>query len=163
MPVVPGYGGVDLADETLTAEAARVGFPLLVKAAAGGGGRGMRRVDAPAELAEALAAARREALAAFGDDRVYLERAVDGARHVEVQVLADQHGACIHLGERDCSLQRRHQKIVEESPSPGRRRRAPRARSARRRLASRAAAGYAGAGTVEFLLDAATAAGGFWR
>ena len=151
IPVVPGYAGIDLADETLIAEAPRVGFPLLVKAAAGGGGRGMRRVDAPGQLADALAAARREAQAAFADDRVYLERAVAGARHVEVQVLADQHGRVIHLGERDCSAQRRHQKIVEESPSPA-------VDDALREALGAAAtalartAGYTGAGTVEFLL-----------
>jgi acetyl/propionyl-CoA carboxylase alpha subunit len=151
IPVVPGYAGIDLTDDTLLAEAPRVGFPLLVKAAAGGGGRGMRRVDAPAQLAEALAAARREAQGAFADDRVYLERAVARARHVEVQVLADRHGHVIHLGERDCSAQRRHQKIVEESPSPA-------VDDELRETLGGAAialartAGYTGAGTVEFLL-----------
>jgi len=151
VPVTPGYGGVDLADATLVAEAERVGFPLLVKAAAGGGGRGMRRVESPAALPDALAAARREAAAAFADDRVYLERVLEGARHVEVQVLADAHGTVIHLGERDCSTQRRHQKIVEESPSPAV------DEPLRRALGEAAvaiarAAGYVGAGTAEFLL-----------
>ena len=118
VPVVPGYAGVDLTDDALLAEARRLGAPLLVKAAAGGGGRGMRGVDDLADLPEALAAARREAAAAFGDDRVFLERRLAAARHVEVQLLADAHGHVVHLGERDCSLQRRHQKVVEESPSP---------------------------------------------
>ena len=118
VPVVPGYAGVDLTDATLTAEAERVGFPLLVKAAGGGGGRGIRRVAAAADLAAALEAARREAKAGFDDERVYLERELDAARHVEIQLLADRHGNVIHLGERDCSAQRRHQKIVEEAPSP---------------------------------------------
>jgi 3-methylcrotonyl-CoA carboxylase alpha subunit len=151
VPVVPGYAGLALDDETLLAEGARLGTPLLVKAAAGGGGRGMRPVDDLDELPEAIAAARREAKAAFGDDRVFLERRLAAAHHVEVQILCDAHGGAVHLGERDCSLQRRHQKIVEESPSPavdddlrvglG---------DAALRVAR--AAGYVSAGTVEFLL-----------
>ena len=151
IPVTPGYAGVDLADETLEQEALRLGFPLMVKAAAGGGGRGMRTVLAAPALPDAIAAARREAAAAFGDGRVYLERLVGGARHVEVQVLADAHGAVVHLGERDCSLQRRHQKIVEEAPSPAV---DPGLRAAlgRAAVALARAAGYVGAGTVEFLL-----------
>ncbi len=149
--VVAGYGGVDLTDATLTAEAERVGYPLLVKAAAGGGGRGMRAVESEDDLAAAIAAARREAQAAFGDDRVYLEHVVSGARHVEVQILADSGGRVIHLGERDCSAQRRHQKIVEESPSPAV------GSELRRELGEAAvaiarAAGYVGAGTAEFLV-----------
>ncbi len=116
--VAPGYAGDDLSDAALAREARRLGAPLLVKAAAGGGGRGMRAVDDVGAIRAALDSARREAAAAFGDDRLYLERRLTGARHVEVQVLADGQGGCIHLGERDCSLQRRHQKIVEESPSP---------------------------------------------
>jgi acetyl/propionyl-CoA carboxylase alpha subunit len=155
--VVPGYAGVLLDDDTLIAEGERLGTPLLVKAAAGGGGRGMRAVDDLAELAEAIAAARREAAAAFGDDRVFLERRLTANRHVEVQILCDSHGRAVHLGERDCSIQRRHQKIIEESPSPavdGELRSALGAAA----LAVAAAAGYAGAGTVEFLLDA----GGGW-
>jgi acetyl/propionyl-CoA carboxylase alpha subunit len=151
LPVTPGYAGVDLSDGTLVDEATRLGFPVLVKAAAGGGGRGMRRVGAAGELDAALAAARREAEAAFGDGRVYLERALAGVRHVEVQVLCDAHGGAIHLGERDCSVQRRHQKIVEESPSPAV------GDDLRRTLGEAAvamarAAGYRGAGTAEFLL-----------
>jgi acetyl/propionyl-CoA carboxylase alpha subunit len=151
VPVAPGYAGDDLTDAALAREARALGAPLLVKAAAGGGGRGMRAVDDVGDIRAAIDSARREAAAAFGDDRVYLERRLTGARHVEVQVLADAHGTCIHLGERDCSLQRRHQKIVEESPSPavdadGR------AALGAAAVAIASAAGYVGAGTVEFLL-----------
>jgi 3-methylcrotonyl-CoA carboxylase alpha subunit len=151
LPVVPGYAGVDLSDEALLAEAPRIGVPLLVKAAAGGGGRGMRAVEHLDELPDALAAARREAAAAFGDDRVFLERRLGAARHVEVQLLADGHGHVVHLGERDCSLQRRHQKVVEESPSPAV---DPDLRTAMGEAAVRLAraAGYVNAGTAEFLL-----------
>ena len=158
IPVTPGYAGVDLTDDTLEQEAIRLGFPLMVKAAAGGGGRGMRTVLSAPALPEAIAAARREAAAAFGDGRVYLERMLGGARHVEVQVLADGHGAVVHLGERDCSLQRRHQKIVEESPSPAV---DPELRAAlgNAAVAFARASGYAGAGTAEFLL----AADGTWQ
>ena len=158
VPVVPGYDGEDQADATLTAEAARIGYPLLVKAAAGGGGRGMRAVHEPSALTEALASARREALAAFGDATLILERLVERPRHVEVQVLGDQHGAVIHLGERDCSVQRRHQKVVEESPAPGL------ADEVRQALGQAAltiarAADYWNAGTCEFLVDPG---GQFW-
>jgi acetyl-CoA/propionyl-CoA carboxylase, biotin carboxylase, biotin carboxyl carrier protein len=151
IPVAPGYAGDDLSDAALEREARKLGAPLLVKAAAGGGGRGMRAVADLADLEPALASARREAAAAFGDDRLYLERRLTGARHVEVQVLADANGTCIHLGERDCSLQRRHQKIVEESPSPvvGDDLRAALGDAA---VAIATAAGYCGAGTVEFLV-----------
>jgi 3-methylcrotonyl-CoA carboxylase alpha subunit len=157
VPVVPGYAGVDLTDDALLAEARRLGVPLLVKAAAGGGGRGMRSVDDLADVPEALAAARREAAAAFGDDRVFLERRLGAARHVEVQLLADAHGHAVHLGERDCSLQRRHQKVVEESPSPAV---DPYLRAAmgEAAVALARAAGYVNAGTAEFLL----AADGSW-
>jgi 3-methylcrotonyl-CoA carboxylase alpha subunit len=152
VPVAPGYDGADQSDETLAAEAERVGFPLLVKASAGGGGKGMRVVSAPAELPAALAGARREAGAAFGDATVFLERLIRRPRHVEIQIFADSHGNVVHLGERECSIQRRHQKILEESPSP--------ALSSALRAAMGAAAvrvaraaGYVNAGTVEFVLD----------
>jgi acetyl/propionyl-CoA carboxylase alpha subunit len=150
VPVIPGVEVVDGGDDA-SSEASRVGYPLLVKAAAGGGGRGMRRVERAEELREALAAAASEALAAFGDPRLLLERALDGARHVEVQVLADAHGALLQLGERDCSSQRRHQKVVEEAPAPAL---APpvRERLYESALAVARAVGYLGAGTVEMLV-----------
>jgi len=152
VPCLPGYGGADQSPATLAREAARIGAPLMIKAAAGGGGRGMRRVDDLADFDAACAAARTEAAAAFGDDELLLEHLVHRARHVEVQVLADRFGGCIHLGERDCSTQRRHQKIVEEAPAPGV---TPALRSALGDAATRLAlaAGYVGAGTIEFLLD----------
>ena len=158
MPVLPGYDGADQDPGLLQREAARIGFPIMVKAAAGGGGRGMRLVRDAGELAAALASAEAEAAAAFGDARLLLERAVVGARHVEIQVFADAQGRTIHLGERDCSVQRRHQKIIEEAPSPAV------APALRRRMGDAAVAvaravGYVGAGTVEFLLDAD---GAFW-
>lgn len=152
VPTVPGYWGVDQSDERLDAEARRIGFPLLIKACAGGGGRGMRRVDGPAGFRDALAACRREAAAAFGDDRVLLERLIERPRHVEVQVAADREGRVVHLFERDCTVQRRHQKIVEEAPAPGISEEIRRSLGdAAVRLA--ASAGYENAGTVEFLLD----------
>jgi acetyl-CoA carboxylase biotin carboxylase subunit len=151
VPIVPGTER-DLRDEQILSQAGTVGFPLFIKAAAGGGGKGMRLVAGAAHLERALGQARREALKAFGDDRVYLERAVQGARHVEIQILADQHGHTIHLGERECSIQRRHQKLVEEAPSPAV------DEELRQRLGAVAvraaeAVGYTNAGTVEFLLD----------
>ncbi|MEW6224358.1 MAG: biotin carboxylase N-terminal domain-containing protein [Chloroflexota bacterium] len=152
VPVLPGYHADMAADDDLVARADGIGFPLLVKASAGGGGRGMRLVRAPSELPEALAAARREALAAFGDDRLLLERYLERPRHVEIQVLGDAHGTLVHLGERECSIQRRHQKLIEESPSPAV---SPELRTAMGDAALRLAraAGYRNAGTVEFLLD----------
>jgi len=151
VPVVPGTD-VGLSDDEAVRVAPEVGFPLLIKASAGGGGKGMRRVDGPEALPSSLAAARREAQKAFGDDTVYLERLVEGARHVEIQVLADAAGHVIHLGERECSLQRRHQKVVEECPSPGI---TPelRARMGAAAVAAARAVGYVSAGTVEFLVD----------
>ncbi|WP_201240737.1 biotin carboxylase N-terminal domain-containing protein, partial [Rhodothalassium salexigens] len=153
VPLVPGYQGCDQSDERLAAEAAAIGFPLMVKAAAGGGGRGMRRVNAAADLADALALARTEAEAAFGDPTLILERALVDARHVEVQVLADAHDTVVALGERDCSVQRRHQKIIEEAPCPALDADGRRAIAAAAVKAAQSVA-YVGAGTVEFLLDA---------
>ena len=151
VPIVPGYDGPAQDDPTLSAEAERVGFPLLVKPSAGGGGKGMRVVRAMGELAEALGAARREARRSFGDDRLILERYLEGPRHVEVQVLFDAHGHGVHLGERDCSAQRRNQKIVEEAPAPSV---TPdlRARMGGAAIAVAASVGYVNAGTVEMLL-----------
>ncbi len=172
VPVVPGYQGDDQTDETLTAEAARIGYPILVKAAAGGGGKGMRIAQTPADLPEALAAARREALHAFNDDRLILEKYLAEARHIEIQILADQHGHTIHLNERECSVQRRHQKIIEETPSPlldetlrtemGAAL-ATASPSLREQMGAAAIAaaqtvGYTNAGTIEFIVDPNTRA-----
>src|ERR671936_2009511 len=118
VPLLPGYHGENQEPDFLAKRAEKIGYPVLVKASAGGGGRGMRVVEGPAEFADALEAARREAIASFGDGRVLLERYVRRPRHVEVQILGDQYGNVVHLGERECSIQRRHQKLVEESPSP---------------------------------------------
>ncbi|MGC8877674.1 MAG: acetyl-CoA carboxylase biotin carboxylase subunit [Anaerolineae bacterium] len=151
IPIIPGVQET-FHDDDLAAKCAAIGFPLLVKAAAGGGGKGMRRVDTPEELPEAIRLARNEARAAFGDDRVYLEKMLDTIRHIEFQILADQHGNVIHLGERECSIQRRHQKLIEEAPSLAL------DDDLRRRMGETAVqvakhAGYVNAGTVEFLLD----------
>jgi len=150
-PTVPGYHGDAQDDATLAVEAERVGYPLLVKPSAGGGGKGMRVVRDPTDLSEALGAARREAQRSFGDDRLILERYLAGSRHVEVQVLFDAHGHGVHLGERDCSSQRRNQKIVEESPAPSV---TPelRNRMGSAAVAVAASVGYVNAGTVEMLL-----------
>ena len=151
VPVLPGYDGTDQTDTALTAAATRIGYPIVIKPSAGGGGKGMHVVREPGRLTDALAAARREASAAFGDERLVLERLAEGARHVEVQVLFDAHGDGVHLGERDCSLQRRHQKILEETPSPAV------DADLRTRLTGAAltlgrAVGYKSAGTCEFLI-----------
>ena len=156
VPTLPGVT-VDT-DTDLIAEAARIGFPVLVKAAFGGGGRGMRIVGEPAELAEAVVSARREAASAFGDDTVFLERYVVDPRHVEVQILGDAHGSVVALFERDCSIQRRHQKIVEECPSPAVDD-ALRGELSAAAVAAGKAIGYTGAGTVEFVMDDT---GAFW-
>ena len=152
VPLLPGYHAADQSFDTLQAEAHRIGWPLLIKASAGGGGRGMRVVESADDFASALEAARREAQSSFGDDRVLLERYVLSPRHVEVQIIGDHHGNLIHLAERECSIQRRHQKLIEESPSPAV---DPHLRermgTAALRLAR--AADYTNAGTVEFLLE----------
>ena len=152
VPVVPGYDGEDQSLARLQKESAAIGYPVLIKASAGGGGRGMRVVDAPEQFGEALEAAKREAVAAFGDDAVLLERYLRRPRHIEIQVLADTHGNTIHLGERECSIQRRHQKIVEESPSVAV---TPQLRQRMGEAAVRAAqsVSYVNAGTCEFMLD----------
>ncbi len=158
IPVLPGYDGEDQSDRTLRAEAARVGYPLLVKPAGGGGGKGMRVVHAAGELDHALSSARREAGAAFADERLLLERNVAPARHVEIQVLFDGAGHGVHLGDRDCSVQRRFQKVLEEAPGPGV---GPDLREALGGAALRLASsvGYVSAGTCEFLVDEA---GAWW-
>jgi acetyl-CoA carboxylase biotin carboxylase subunit len=167
VPVVPGSDGPSsprakasvahgardtLSDAEAIEIAEQIGYPVLVKASAGGGGKGMRQVNEPADLPRALAASRREASGAFGNDAIYLEKAIGRARHVEIQVLADNYGNCIHLGERECSIQRRHQKLIEEAPSVAV---TPELRSEMGAVAVRAAqaVGYNNAGTVEFLLD----------
>jgi acetyl-CoA carboxylase biotin carboxylase subunit len=153
VPVTPGYLGEDQSLERLKTEADRTGYPVLIKAVAGGGGKGMRKVEAAGDFADALASCQREAAAAFGDDRVLIEKYVTRPRHIEVQVFGDLHGNVVHLFERDCSLQRRHQKVIEEAPAPGM---TPEARAAVTSAAVKAAqaVGYVGAGTVEFIADA---------
>jgi len=153
VPVVPGYHGDNQDTDYLARKAEEIGYPVLIKAVAGGGGKGMRRVDAAEDFAKALAAAQREAKAAFGDDHVLIEKFVARPRHIEVQVFADAHGNAVHLFERDCSVQRRHQKVVEEAPAPG----MPedmRAAMGKAACDAARAIGYRGAGTVEFITDA---------
>ncbi|UUX94932.1 acetyl/propionyl/methylcrotonyl-CoA carboxylase subunit alpha [Aquabacterium sp. J223] len=150
VPLTPGYHGDKQDAGFLAAQADRIGYPVLIKASAGGGGKGMRRVDAPADFEAALLSCRREALNAFGDDQVLIEQYVLRPRHIEVQVFGDRQGGCVHLFERDCSVQRRHQKVLEEAPAPGM---TPERRAAMGRAAVDAAraVGYVGAGTVEFI------------
>jgi 3-methylcrotonyl-CoA carboxylase alpha subunit len=154
VPVAPGYHGADQSAQGLAAEAGRVGFPLIIKASAGGGGKGMQVVNSSAEVAAAIESAQRLARTAFGDDRLLLERYFPQARHVEVQIFADVHGEVVSLFDRDCSVQRRHQKIIEEAPAPGLRDEVRAAMSQAAIQAARAV-GYVGAGTVEFLVDEA--------
>jgi 3-methylcrotonyl-CoA carboxylase alpha subunit len=153
VPVTLGYLGQDQSPAQLKREADTIGYPILIKAVAGGGGKGMRRVDAAGLFDEALASCRREAAAAFGDDRVLLEKYIQSPRHLEVQVFGDSHGQLVHLFERDCSLQRRHQKVIEEAPAPGISA-ATRAFLCDTALKAAAAVHYVGAGTVEFIADA---------
>jgi 3-methylcrotonyl-CoA carboxylase alpha subunit len=150
VPLVPGYHGDDQTPALLAAEAGKIGYPVLIKATAGGGGKGMKVVERPAEFSAALASAQRESQSAFGDDRVLIEKYLASPRHIEIQVFADTHGNAVYLFERDCSVQRRHQKVLEEAPAPG-------MKSAHRRamgeaaVAAAKAIGYVGAGTVEFI------------
>ena len=153
VPVTPGYQGEDQSEARLQGEADRMGYPVLIKAVAGGGGKGMRKVEAASEFAAALASCRREAAASFGDERVLLETYVTRPRHIEVQVFADSHGAAVHLFERDCSLQRRHQKVIEEAPAPGMDA-ATREAVCASAVKAALAVGYQGAGTIEFIADA---------
>ena len=152
VPLIPGYHGTEESDERLTEAAESIGFPLMIKASAGGGGKGMRRVDRADDFAANLAAARREASAAFGDDRILLEKMLVNARHVEIQVFADNHGNVVHLFERDCSLQRRHQKVIEEAPAPNLSEQT-RTAMGEAAVAAARAVDYRGAGTVEFIMD----------
>jgi 3-methylcrotonyl-CoA carboxylase alpha subunit len=153
VPLVPGYHGQAQDLQTFREASLRIGYPVLLKATAGGGGKGMKVVERVEDLSEALASAQREAASSFGDSRMLVEKYLLKPRHVEIQVFADQHGHCLYLNERDCSIQRRHQKVVEEAPAPGL---SPQLRAAMGEAAVRAAQsiGYVGAGTVEFLLDA---------
>jgi len=153
VPTTPGYLGEDQSEERLQKEADAIGYPVLIKAVAGGGGKGMRKVERQAEFKAALASAKREAAAAFGDDRVLLEMYVQRPRHIEVQVFGDTHGNVVHLFERDCSLQRRHQKVIEEAPAPGMDEATRKAVTDAAVLAARAV-NYVGAGTIEFIADA---------
>ena len=152
VPLIPGYHGDDQQDTQLAKESKRIGYPQLIKASAGGGGKGMRLVESQKQFAEALVSARREASSAFGDDRVLIERYLGKPRHVEMQIFADRQGACVHLFERDCSIQRRHQKVLEEAPAPGLDD-TIRAAMGEAAINCAKAISYVGAGTVEFLLD----------
>lgn len=153
VPVTPGYQGEDQSPARLAAEAERIGYPLLIKAVAGGGGKGMKRVDDPADFVDALASAQREGQSSFGDPRVLLETYITRPRHIEVQVFGDSRGEVVHLFERDCSLQRRHQKVIEEAPAPGMDE-ATRAAVTAAAVRAAKAVNYEGAGTIEFIADA---------
>ncbi len=163
VPVVPGYHGDNQDADFLSVQAEKIGYPVLIKAVAGGGGKGMRRVDEPADFAKELKSAQREAGSAFGDERVLVEKYVARPRHIEIQVFADSHGQAVSLHERDCSLQRRHQKVIEEAPAPGM---PPEMRKTmgEAAVAAAKAIGYSGAGTVEFIADASEGlkADSFW-
>jgi 3-methylcrotonyl-CoA carboxylase alpha subunit len=163
VPVVPGYHGDMQEPKFLSRKAYEIGYPVLIKAVAGGGGKGMRRVDKHADFDAALEGAQREAKAAFGDERVLIEKYVTAPRHIEMQIFADSHGNAIHLNERDCSLQRRHQKVIEEAPAPGMSAEL-RAKMGEAATAAAKAARYVGAGTVEFIADGANGlkSDGFW-
>ncbi|HBJ94879.1 MAG TPA: methylcrotonoyl-CoA carboxylase, partial [Hyphomonadaceae bacterium] len=152
VPTTPGYLGEDQSSDTLKSEADKIGYPVLIKAVAGGGGKGMRKVERGEDFLEALGSCQREAKSSFGDDRVLLEKFITNPRHIEVQVFGDAHGNVVHLFERDCTLQRRHQKVIEEAPAPGM---SHEAREAICAAAVRAAqaVNYVGAGTVEFIAD----------
>jgi len=158
VPVTPGYLGEDQDPARLEAEAAAIGWPVLIKAVAGGGGKGMRRVNAAAEFQEMLLSCKREAASSFGDDRVLIEKYVERPRHIEVQVFGDTHGNVVHLFERDCSLQRRHQKVIEEAPAPGMDE-ATRAAVCAAAVRAAKAVDYVGAGTIEFIADASEGLG----
>jgi 3-methylcrotonyl-CoA carboxylase alpha subunit len=163
VPIVPGYHGEDQDDAFLADQAALIGYPVLIKAVAGGGGKGMRRVEHPAAFREALRSARGEAESAFGNPAVLVEKFITSPRHIEIQVFGDNHGNAVHLFERDCSLQRRHQKVIEEAPAPGMTEETRAAMGAAAVQAARAI-GYSGAGTVEFIVDGARGPrpDGFW-
>jgi 3-methylcrotonyl-CoA carboxylase alpha subunit len=153
VPVTPGYLGEIQSPEHLQDEASRIGYPILIKAVAGGGGKGMRRVDGATTFADALASCKREAAASFGDDRVLIEKYIPAPRHIEVQIFGDRHGNVVHLFERDCSMQRRHQKVIEEAPAPGMDSATREALTAAAVKAAQAV-NYVGAGTIEFIADA---------
>ena len=163
VPVTPGYHGEDQSIKTLKAAAKKIGYPVLIKAIAGGGGRGMRKVDDDKDFETQLASAQREAKGSFGDDRVLVEKFVENPRHIEVQVFGDNHGNYIHLFERDCSLQRRRQKVIEEAPAPGMTAEVRKAMTDAAVMAAKAV-GYRNAGTIEFIVDGSGALrpDGFW-
>lgn len=158
VPLVPGYHGADQDPAHLQVQADAIGYPVLIKASAGGGGKGMRVVERSADFLDALTSCKREAASSFANDAVLIEKYVQRPRHIEFQIFADQHGACIHLGERDCSVQRRHQKVLEEAPAPGMTA-ALRARMGAAAVAAARAVGYVGAGTVEFIVEQDDAGG----